>query len=384
MKNILISSVAAGALLVGIAAANAQSQMDRPGEQPPAASSETTTPRAGERAQERERRGPAAQQEQRGRSGAAQRGGSQTTGQAQPETPAVQPDRESKSDRSEPRRQADQPRGQRHDPRAGRSQNERAQDRDRQRGQAERQGRQDRERAAEQDRDRSPSADRERVRTRTQAQDRDRQPSGERNGERRTGQRTRRGQISMSTEQRTQVTASFSERIEQRNIRPLRDVRFSVSVGARVPRNVRLYEVPQSIVRIHPGFRGHRFVLVRDEIVIIEPRSYEIVAVLPRTGGAQAQRSGRDTVGRADASIRLGADQRRVIRERVVQMQTCRQELRIDFSIGIPLPRAVEVCEFPAELIAEVPEIRSYRYVVRGDDVVIVDPDERRIVEVID
>jgi hypothetical protein len=188
----------------------------------------------------------------------------------------------------------------------------------------------------------------------------------------------------MSTEQRTQVTASFSERIEQRNIRPLRDVRFSVSVGARVPRNVRLYEVPQSIVRIHPGFRGHRFVLVRDEIVIIEPRSYEIVAVLPRSGRAQAERRGRDTVGRADASIRLGADQRRVIRERVVQMQTCRQELRIDFSIGIPLPRAVEVCEFPAEVIAEVPEVRSYRYVVRGDDVVIVDPEERRIVEVID
>jgi hypothetical protein len=62
----------------------------------------------------------------------------------------------------------------------------------------------------------------------------------------------------------------------------------------------------------------------------------------------------------------------------------CRHELRLDFTIGLPLPRSVEICEFPDAVFASVPEARQYRYMVRGDDIVIVDPDEHRIVQVID
>jgi hypothetical protein len=57
---------------------------------------------------------------------------------------------------------------------------------------------------------------------------------------------------------------------------------------------------------------------------------------------------------------------------------------RIDFRIGIPLPSAAQVCDFPEAIVTEVPEIRRYRFMVRGDEVVIVNPEDRRIVDVID
>ena len=82
--------------------------------------------------------------------------------------------------------------------------------------------------------------------------------------------------------------------------------------------------------------------------------------------------------------VRLSPADRTVIRRVVLRQPTCRHELRLDFVIGIPLPRTVEVCEFPEAVLAEVPEARRYRFLVRGEEVVVVDPGENRIVDVID
>jgi hypothetical protein len=126
--------------------------------------------------------------------------------------------------------------------------------------------------------------------------------------------------------------------------------------------------------------------VVEDEIVIIEPRTRRIVTTISREDGGRTASRGGGTTGTAAAGarVRIAPEQRQTIRTIVMREARCRQELRIDFSIGLPLPRSVEVCEFPDAVLAAVPEIRSYRYVVRGDDIVIVDPDEYRIVEVID
>jgi hypothetical protein len=44
----------------------------------------------------------------------------------------------------------------------------------------------------------------------------------------------------------------------------------------------------------------------------------------------------------------------------------------------------VELYEFPREIVAEVPKIRQYRYVVSERRVVIVDPGKRDVVRVLD
>jgi hypothetical protein len=34
------------------------------------------------------------------------------------------------------------------------------------------------------------------------------------------------------------------------------------------------------IVSIYPDWRGYEFILVRDQIIVVDPRTFEIVAVL--------------------------------------------------------------------------------------------------------
>jgi len=58
------------------------------------------------------------------------------------------------------------------------------------------------------------------------------------------------------------------------------NVNFSINVGTVVPRTVRVVAVPDTIVRIHPAWRGYRYFVYNDEIIIVEPDTLRIVAVL--------------------------------------------------------------------------------------------------------
>jgi microcystin-dependent protein len=84
------------------------------------------------------------------------------------------------------------------------------------------------------------------------------------------------GAAKLSSEQRTKITTS----IKKTNVRPVTNVNFNISVGTVVPRSVTLHALPPTIVEVYPAWRGYRFVLVADEIIIIEPSTYRIVAVI--------------------------------------------------------------------------------------------------------
>jgi hypothetical protein len=82
----------------------------------------------------------------------------------------------------------------------------------------------------------------------------------------------------LSGEQRTQIV----DVIKSEHVQPVTNVDFSVSVGTRVPRErVHLLPLPSRVVTIYPEWKGYEFFLVRDEIVVVDPDSLEIVAVLP-------------------------------------------------------------------------------------------------------
>jgi hypothetical protein len=80
----------------------------------------------------------------------------------------------------------------------------------------------------------------------------------------------------LSSEQRTKFTTV----IKEQRIQPATNVNFSISVGTRVPRTVGFHPLPAEIVTEYPDWRGYEFFLVRDEIIVVNPRTLEIVAVL--------------------------------------------------------------------------------------------------------
>jgi hypothetical protein len=80
----------------------------------------------------------------------------------------------------------------------------------------------------------------------------------------------------LSTEQRTKITTT----IKQQNIKPVTNINFSISVGTRVPRDVGFHPLPAEIITVYPDWRGYEFFLVNNEIIVVNPRTLEIVAVL--------------------------------------------------------------------------------------------------------
>jgi hypothetical protein len=57
-------------------------------------------------------------------------------------------------------------------------------------------------------------------------------------------------------------------------------VTFDIKVGTVVPRNVRIVPVPPTLVEIEPSWRGFMYFVRGDEIIVVDPKSLEIVAVL--------------------------------------------------------------------------------------------------------
>lgn len=84
------------------------------------------------------------------------------------------------------------------------------------------------------------------------------------------------GNVTLTNEQRTEVRQTI---LQGSNAPRVDTVNFSISVGTVVPTSVRVVEVPETLVRIRPAWRGFSYFVVRDQIIIID-RDHKIVAVL--------------------------------------------------------------------------------------------------------
>jgi hypothetical protein len=88
------------------------------------------------------------------------------------------------------------------------------------------------------------------------------------------------GSASLSTEQRTKIKQTVLRAGNAPKVSRT-EINFNISVGTTVPRDrVRLVTVPSTIVEIHPAWRGYLYFVVEEEIIIVEPGSLRIVAVI--------------------------------------------------------------------------------------------------------
>ena len=185
--------------------------------------------------------------------------------------------------------------------------------------------------------------------------------------------------VNINDQQRTRV----AESITRLNVQPLTNVNFSLTVGTAVPRDIRLQTLPADVVEVVPQYRGYSFFVVRDEIVIVEPSTYQIVTVLPRNGGATAA-----APVPSHSKVSFTDKDRDVVRKhvktRTTERQTTGSTAKVVIRRGERLPDTVEVEEFPETVYREAPSLREYRYIHRENRTYLVDPGERRVIEEID
>jgi hypothetical protein len=100
----------------------------------------------------------------------------------------------------------------------------------------------------------------------------------------------------VSEDQHSQIKTVIARVSRPRDRVDRRKFNFSVSIGSRVPRSVQVATLPDEIVQIVPQYRGFNYfvvsyrtkdvgggdyMLVWDQLVIIDPQTLEIVAIIP-------------------------------------------------------------------------------------------------------
>jgi hypothetical protein len=58
------------------------------------------------------------------------------------------------------------------------------------------------------------------------------------------------------------------------------DLRIRLALGAEIPRNVELFGFPEEGLACAPELAGYRYILVEDDVVIVDPIDYAIAAVV--------------------------------------------------------------------------------------------------------
>jgi len=82
--------------------------------------------------------------------------------------------------------------------------------------------------------------------------------------------------VSLTTEQKTTIRRTVLTGSAPR----VTNVNFDIKVGMVVPRTVRIAPLPVTLIEIEPEWRGYMYFVYNDEIIVVEPGTLRIVAVI--------------------------------------------------------------------------------------------------------
>ena len=181
----------------------------------------------------------------------------------------------------------------------------------------------------------------------------------------------RQERAKLTDDQRLRLRRSFTVNRERTT-----RVRFNRHVGSRIPRNVRLFVVPAAVLAIFPHYRDYRYVVEDDTICIVDPQTYEIVDVLEEGPYAPG--------GRPQIAELTLSDRERALVLDSIPPDFPHANLRLRLALGAEIPPSVELNEFAPLVLDQIPKLRSFRFVLTEDELVIVAPQDRGIALVLE
>jgi len=189
------------------------------------------------------------------------------------------------------------------------------------------------------------------------------------------------GTSSTNTQQSNTASAQLSESDRGKVFSTLKSekhasnqrIDIQVNVGTRLPPRVRPSQLPRTVVEVMPQYRGYEFVMVRDEIAIVRPGTREVVDVI-REPGSSSTFASTSTHG-GGTTIHLTDQQRTRFREEAGRFKTSQVS-----SAG---SQCLSLQPVPDSLANENPDLKRYQMLAIGDDIVLVDPNQKKIVDVI-
>ena len=84
-------------------------------------------------------------------------------------------------------------------------------------------------------------------------------------------------------------------------------------------------------------------------------------------------------------TINITAEQRHIIKEIVLKAPNVEKApADVDVTVGSTVPSTVTVQPFPTDVSTKVPQVKTHTFFVQGDKVIIVNPVDNKIAEVVD
>jgi hypothetical protein len=111
-------------------------------------------------------------------------------------------------------------------------------------------------------------------------------------------------------------------------------------------------------------------------LLIATAAAVSLLAALP----ASAQTRTVTTTG--PSATGSAPEKRTVIKQRFTGAPVTTVKEKV--TVGATVPADVELMAVPDTVVTEIPTVKSYRYFRYNDDVVLVDPSSRRVVQIID
>jgi hypothetical protein len=178
------------------------------------------------------------------------------------------------------------------------------------------------------------------------------------------------GRVQLSDQQRTTVHQTI---LKDKSANRATNVNFTINVGTRVPRDLRLVVLPSSVLSIVPGYRNHRYFLVDDQICIVDPNTYEIVEIINVAG----QTAAREDRG-GSARLVLSDDERMIILGEIDMRGGSTMGLG-SLTEGADVPRNVELRVFPETIVQKVPKVKGYKFFTLENRIGIVHPQTSKV-----
>jgi hypothetical protein len=181
--------------------------------------------------------------------------------------------------------------------------------------------------------------------------------------------------VDLAGDRKERVSTVFRDR---HDVKRRTDVDVNISIGARLPSAWDYAPVPVEVVEVVPEYRGYYYTYVDDTYVITDPDSYEVVAVLPVTGGGATYAAGGGSGGGVCSTSLSLTDDERDLLLRSIQLT---DEVAVsDIRVGWSVPRDIELRRFPEPVLDRASELAPCRYFIADDQIAIVDPKEEEVV----
>ncbi len=108
-----------------------------------------------------------------------------------------------------------------------------------------------------------------------------------------------------------------------------------------------------------------------------------VLAQTPSPGTLMAQAQKDAPIVSSERTINLTEENRYLIREIVLKDPNVAKEQGPRAAIGDSLPPGVATQPFPADVAQKIPALRSHRFFVTDQEVVIVDPKSNKVADIV-